>query len=162
MLEASPHHWLLGKSKWLLKNHLKKQAALGTVTFLIYLFIFCFLLREVENMIEAERPLVSTVLVLFCVQGQGEEEHDTQGYLQQETICSYMTARLSQILIFFLIKILLLTLALYTLLSELDSDQNVFADLKSGPGIKKLDAKHCLCLHQWRLPIYRGRPSSLP
>lgn len=73
-----------------------------------------------------------------------------------------MTARLSQILIFFLIKILLLTLALYTLLSELDSDQNVFADLKSGPGIKKLDAKHCLCLHQWRLPIYRGRPSSLP
>lgn len=68
-----------------------------------------------------------------------------------------MTAPLSQIL-----KILLLTLALYMLLSELDSDQNVFADLKSGPGIKKLDAKPYLCLHQWRLSIYQARPSSLP
>lgn len=47
------------------------------------------------------------------------------------------------------------------LLSEFDSDQNAFADLKCGPGIKKLDAKHCLCLHQWRLSIYQGRPSSV-
>lgn len=44
------------------------------------------------------------------------------------------------------------------LLSKLDSDQNAFADLKSGPGIKELDAKHCLCLHQWRLSIYHGWP----
>lgn len=63
--KPAQQHWLFGKFKWLLTNQLQKQAMLGTVTFLIFTY-FLLPSREVENMIEAERPSVSTVPGLFC------------------------------------------------------------------------------------------------
>lgn len=120
--------------------------------------------REVENMIEAERPSVSTVLGLFCTGigvGRGGASHrgkPTAGnHLQPHNssfsinshIFSHQHASVNTCFIYYVHYFLIW------------SDQNILPDLKSAPGIKMQDAKHCLCLHQWRLFIYQGRPSSM-
>lgn len=123
----------------------------------------CFLLssREVENMIEAERPSVSTVLDLFCTwigAGRGIASHlgkpPAGNHLQPHDSSFSINSHIFSSRYLYLHLLCIRYFLIWP-------DWHLLPDLKSAPGIKKLDAKRCLCLHQWRLFVSQGRPSSV-